>query len=261
MAKKQQPPKKKNPKKKLDTLLTRFIDCKVKIYKEPQRKGTPRGESVGFSKKKYIASLFLITKLDLQSLAESLDISYGLLRKWRTEDAFKKTIEQHAIDFFISIRTFIIDRLYDAYKHPEKHKNKSMPSSNDLGDTNTYGTPIINVMWGYVTNYFGGIDEIIDSGEAQVKEYLFREFIIDYFLLDKKGFPAKEKARRKLIIDSPDKLKSQKDLMKYLIEEGEKILNKNSINKEDRLRLRGIFSNLSMGLDHYDNEINVDDKN
>jgi hypothetical protein len=92
---------KKDPKKLIEPkgLLSRFIKEKAGNYSEPIRRGTPRGEVIGFSSKKYAASLLILTSSDLKLLSQKLGISYGLLRKWRTEGLFKKQIEEHEREF------------------------------------------------------------------------------------------------------------------------------------------------------------------
>lgn len=77
------------------TLLGEFVEKNTASYIEPERKGTAKGDEIGLSKKKYEASLWNITSLKLRILAILLGISYGLLRKWRTEEKFRKMIAQH----------------------------------------------------------------------------------------------------------------------------------------------------------------------
>lgn len=92
---------KKDPKEFIEPkgLLLRFIKEKAKNYSEPARKGTPRGEVIGFSLQKYLANLYMLTSLDLKLLGQRLAISYGLLRKWRAEPLFKNQIEENAREF------------------------------------------------------------------------------------------------------------------------------------------------------------------
>jgi hypothetical protein len=80
-------------------LLLRFLREKEKDYHEPTRKGTPRGEDIGFSLKKYRATLYALTSMDLIEMSKKLGVSYGLIRKWRTEPIFKKQIEEHIQEF------------------------------------------------------------------------------------------------------------------------------------------------------------------
>lgn len=82
-----------------ETLMTEFIYDKLDSYIEPERKGTPKGDTIGLSRKKYEASIYNITNLKQKSLARLLDIPYGVLRKWRTEDIYKKEFRKHCVEF------------------------------------------------------------------------------------------------------------------------------------------------------------------
>ena len=81
------------------TLLETFIESKARGYSEPSRKGRPRGEALGFSSKKYLASLHLLTAEKQISIAMEQGLSYGLLRKWKTEEPFKALVTKHRRDF------------------------------------------------------------------------------------------------------------------------------------------------------------------
>lgn len=81
------------------TLLQKFINEKIDNYVEPERKGTPKGDPIGFSKVKYEASLAMLYNYSQKWIAENLGVSYGLLRKWNTEENFKKLIENHMAEF------------------------------------------------------------------------------------------------------------------------------------------------------------------
>jgi len=81
-----------------------FIARKQLDYEEPQRIGTPRGEKIGFSAKKYQASMLVgLTNIKLKKLAKDLNrkygLSYGLLRKWKTEDDFMAEAKKHVKEF------------------------------------------------------------------------------------------------------------------------------------------------------------------
>lgn len=81
------------------TFLARFIAEKGETYREPERKGTPKGDFIGFSLKKYRASLLSLLNMPLGELAQQVGVSYGLLRKWRTEERFMDQLEKHERDF------------------------------------------------------------------------------------------------------------------------------------------------------------------
>jgi hypothetical protein len=101
----------------LSAKLAGFMDNKLKEYVEPTRMGTPKGEPVGFSLTKYQATLFalresLLDNEDLKAQARKLGISYGLLRKWRSEQSFKDLVSQHEKEFI----TYLLNPLiYSGY--------------------------------------------------------------------------------------------------------------------------------------------------
>ena len=74
-------------------LLWRFIMEKLNRYIAPGRKGTPRGEQVGYPRDKYFAALLIaLMGVSMREMAEHKDlrVSYDLLRKWATESEFKQ---------------------------------------------------------------------------------------------------------------------------------------------------------------------------
>jgi hypothetical protein len=80
-------------------LYFKMFDPQAK-YKEPTRKGTPKGEKIGFPSKKYFASILVgITNRKVKDIAQQSDVSYGLLRKWKTESDFKALAENHCSEF------------------------------------------------------------------------------------------------------------------------------------------------------------------
>jgi hypothetical protein len=75
---------------------------RLKEYKEPERRGTAKGDPIGFSKKKYHAALLMTLYpqiFGLKDIAREVKASYGMLRLWRTEDQFKKAVENGCRDF------------------------------------------------------------------------------------------------------------------------------------------------------------------
>jgi len=72
-----------------------LVEIFIKNYPEPTRAGTRKGEPIGFSRKKRRAALLMIlynppSGLGLNEIAKIAGVSPGVLRKWRTEAAFKK---------------------------------------------------------------------------------------------------------------------------------------------------------------------------
>lgn len=82
-----------------DLVLEKFIHEKIIDYKEPQRRGTPRGKPIGFSNVKYLSSLYMMTNLKQKDIAKKVGVSYGLLRKWNTHKDFKDLVNMHCEEF------------------------------------------------------------------------------------------------------------------------------------------------------------------
>lgn len=82
-----------------ETLLMKFISEKITKYNEPSRAGTPRGEKIGFPLKKYTAAILSLFSYNLKELSELSKVSYGLLRKWRTEPDFLDLIHRSCQEF------------------------------------------------------------------------------------------------------------------------------------------------------------------
>ena len=64
-------------KAKAKTLLGDFIKQKIDQHCEPQRKGTPKGEQIGLSDKKFVAVLNLLYNNKLKDIAADSSVSFG----------------------------------------------------------------------------------------------------------------------------------------------------------------------------------------
>lgn len=80
-------------------LFTAFVKKQVAEYKQPERKGVPKGERIGLSKKKYEVSLYMVTDLQHRDIKDRTGVSESLIRKWRTEDDFRKQLERNQKQF------------------------------------------------------------------------------------------------------------------------------------------------------------------
>jgi len=88
--------------------LTDFIEEKIGSYLEPTRWGTPRGDPIGFPRVKCLATLLALTTHSQKDIARGIGLSYGVLRKWRSEAEFKQLIQQH--------RAELVERFFDYIK-------------------------------------------------------------------------------------------------------------------------------------------------
>lgn len=72
-----------------DKELAELIKQKVDAYEEPTRRGVPKGDPIGMSKKKYFACYLMCLPLKRKQIAEVVGTSYDVMRKWCSEDDFK----------------------------------------------------------------------------------------------------------------------------------------------------------------------------
>lgn len=145
-------------------LLNSFIREKLASYVEPQRKGTPKGEPIGFTKKKYHAGLQMLTSCLQKDIAKYVGVSHSLLRTWNTESNFKALVFSLRSEFAIVFRDYILKRfkLQDAYI---KELSKLPPKEvmvrpiyyapyPELGDAIYYGKDLITSIWQEIFNSF-----------------------------------------------------------------------------------------------------------
>ncbi len=81
------------------TLLEKFIREKLDTYKEPVRRGLPKGSLIGFTSGKYKASLLFLTNSSQKDIAHISGTSLGTIQVWRTQKAFLDQIEKHRWEF------------------------------------------------------------------------------------------------------------------------------------------------------------------
>jgi len=80
----------------------------MRAYREPTRKGTARGNPIGFPANKYEASLLVLTSETAQNIAKRLGISYDLIRKWKAEKPFKDQVDRHIREFSESLVDILV---------------------------------------------------------------------------------------------------------------------------------------------------------
>lgn len=105
-----------------DTLLSLFIEIKKRACIEPTRKGIPKGNPIGFPKKKIAASLYMMTNKKQKDIAKHLKISYGVLRNWNTQKNFKSKIKENNKEFANQVLEHIEKDLSKEFQKIEKLK-------------------------------------------------------------------------------------------------------------------------------------------
>jgi hypothetical protein len=153
------------------SLLMVYINDKADHYIEPMRMGTPRGEPVGLSYQKYLTTCLTLLNKPLKSIARTARVSYGLLRKWRTEKTYMDAVQHHAQEF---IRSSVLPALRNDEKHridgDEEDEDRWMRA--DADDPSVYS--------GVITS---AILELVSSGSLSEKDIaLLRTFVLRQLL-------------------------------------------------------------------------------
>jgi hypothetical protein len=81
------------------SLMEVFVLQKTRDYREPQRRGTPRSQPKAFSAPKFAAAVYCLKNTSLREIATAVPVSYGLLRKWRTEERFLSLLSTLSEEF------------------------------------------------------------------------------------------------------------------------------------------------------------------
>jgi hypothetical protein len=81
-----------------ENLIRTWIEAELKDYQEPIRKGTAKGDSIGFSlsKQKAVRWMLFYRPFKLDFIAKCAKVSPGVLRVWKTEEPFQKEIKATA---------------------------------------------------------------------------------------------------------------------------------------------------------------------
>ena len=129
-----------------NTLLESFIEQKAKAYAEPSRRGMSKGQRIGFSKKKYLATLYMLTADKQITMAMELGISYGLLRKWKTEESFMAMVRKHCREFADIFVKYVLERYEQQENARNEYLNSSqaaVPSSSPFRDSRDYSPELL----------------------------------------------------------------------------------------------------------------------
>ena len=81
--------------------------------------GRQDGEYKKYSWKKYSACLLMITNLSLKDITQYTGVSYGLLRKWRTEKPFKQMMNNNKEEYLNIFDMFITEILKTPYQRED----------------------------------------------------------------------------------------------------------------------------------------------
>jgi hypothetical protein len=132
------------------TLFNRFMLLAQKEYVPPLRQGTPKGEKIGYSLQKYSALFHLMRNWPLKEVARAAGVSYGVLRKWKTEKEFMKTHHELQVKYSYMFCGHIIEQHIRVYGNEVtdpfsfKYVDDPFNFKNDplFADIDSYGEPL-----------------------------------------------------------------------------------------------------------------------
>jgi len=148
---------------------------KLNSYIEPQRKGTPKGEPIGISIKKYLAMLYSISDLSQKEIADKLRINHSLMRNWSSEEEFRILLEKHLREFAVYF-----------LKHLNIQINKQ---TNHDGSGENLGSVVKNIMdesLHYRPDFWKYMRELLCTEKEAASRKSILEFISD--TMDKECF-------------------------------------------------------------------------
>ncbi len=117
-------------------LLWEFIMEKLYSYTPPTRRGTPRGDSIGFPGDKHMAVLFsALTGVTLKKLAQQFKISYGALRNWSTEPEFKQQELKFQDEFTERFIAHMQNQYRESCKRLDEHHDEEVQKVRNRPDT------------------------------------------------------------------------------------------------------------------------------
>ncbi len=139
----------------MKTCLEEFFSNKISTHVEPSRRGTPRGNPIGFTKVKYQAVLVsTLTNINLIKLAGKLEGSYNVLRKWNTKVDFKACCNSISDEFKAIIDFELLDiftHLAEDFKHGKFHEHDELFAR--FKDADTYNKTIISHITDRLNHY------------------------------------------------------------------------------------------------------------
>ena len=96
---------KNKDRKQFRGIIQLFIDGKMNSYNKIKVSCDPTEGSITIEKTKYHASLFMLHRLlktmELNEIAETLEVPFDLLSNWRNEKAFKTLMYSNYKEFLI----------------------------------------------------------------------------------------------------------------------------------------------------------------
>lgn len=163
------------------SLITPYINFKQNNYEEPERKGTPKGDKIGFSITKFKASMLVgLMDLSLKRISKECDVSYGLLRKWNSEPDFKKEKENLCTEFASILMKYVNSEFrkswlqYKDYFDCKTDKKTELVNLDKIErEGKLYSRSLLIKILELEGHQFEERERLFENGEIDSDEYLY----------------------------------------------------------------------------------------
>ena len=162
----------------MKTKLQSFIKEQTGHYVEPVRQNTPKGEPIGLSSTKYKSTLLFLTNLKGKEIAEAVDVSYGLVRVWRTEDQYLSAIDNNMRTFAGIVIKHILDIMKSIRGKGPDGKVCFFVIGNNIND---------QIAKDFADIYLYS-DDLMTEIYKQAQTYMFGDFSVSHTFLSYLGF-------------------------------------------------------------------------
>ncbi len=246
------------------TLLTSFISNKQSSY-------TPQGR-FAFAHNKYYATLLFLSNTPLKEIAKKVNASYGLLRKWTTEEKFIKLANGHYREFIKLLFNHLDLRIKEQEKMNKDYFKKSIGemnqtpqpsvSTDEFGDIRSYNVCLLEDIQAGILGELQKSEAKINkmSNKGEIMEYLIKQlprhgwfaFLSDAIADVLSGLSSKKKyavlkGNAKKTINNAGFINSV--ILRLKLNIAQVILEKRNLNERDKKCLHMLISNLKDGLE------------
>lgn len=151
--KKAKQPTRKPKKEPARTLLDDFMFDRLDKFVPAVRRGTPKGEVIGFSLKKYSTLFHLMRDWPLKEVAGAAGVSYGVLKRWRTEKEFIRGHRELQAQFAFYLYNYISL----VFKKRQDQAPIDFLSDPKFADASTYGKSLRIAIRDVIEKFYLGL--------------------------------------------------------------------------------------------------------
>lgn len=216
-----------------NSFLMKFFNDKISNYIEPERKGTPKGQDIGFSLQAYAASLLMLTNNTQEHIAKLLKIPVGTLRKWNMKESFFDLQVKHAQEFVALVdkhaRCKYLKYSHSYHKYLDGRTNSHLPEPTweEFDDTYNYG----DILREEVVEHFDKTVEHLKKNTTDNDTHYYLWGFLYRFLIEVVGISKSARSKE-------NNLKALIRDIKVMVRNAKSILSKKrQLNKSDKRHL------------------------